>query len=139
MKKSLLTILALSFLSSLHAAEITTIKETPITDNDKKAIVVDIYAPEAVTKSDREATLKLAAQSYEAKGYEFIQVILRPSSHAEFTNNFGSLGIATYSVDGCNLQGLQCKDEKWNIKVTDYILTEKDYKNINDVVNDVKY
>lgn len=84
----------------------------------------EVYAPDAITKDEREQVLKDVAKKYADKGYQYFDVRIVPVDDPEYTNYFGSFGNATYDVDGCGPSGRDCGKDKWRIKVSDYVLTD---------------
>lgn len=113
-------------------------KENDTSFSSRKRIQVDVYAPEAITKLQREQVLKNIAQRYVDQGYDYTQVYLRPTSEANYNANFGSLGFIEVIPDGCGVSGKDCGGDKIKIKVSDYVLKANDQKYMDSFVKNHK-
>ena len=103
------------------------IRDKKSTQDDNRVIAYRIVSIDAISKGDRAATVKKAAQDLQAKDKApVIQVFM------ELTKNSSGRGYivarATYFSDGCDYSGQECNDVIWDIESSDYKVTEADKK-----------
>lgn len=98
----------------------------------------EVYAPEAVTKDERENVLKSIAQKYADQGYEYFDIRLVPVNDPEYTTYFGYFGRATYDADGCGPSGRDCGNKKWVSRTSSHVLSDSDKSYINSFIKNHK-
>lgn len=118
--------------------QITTINERDTSFAGRKRGQFEVYAPDAITKDEREKVLKDVAKKYADQGYQYFDIRIVPVDDPEYTTYFGNFANATYDVDGCGPSGRDCGKDKWRMKVSDYVLTNSNKAYMNSFIKNHK-